>query len=227
MGLDRALVDARTLMSSADIIFVATRPQDVLSLPVSSVKRGALVVSCMAGLPLDLLNDIFGGPVCRMMCSGPDTILEGRGAATLFPANERIEALLRRIGLSIMPVSAEEELDSFTVGICIPAMLLNIPTPSDEVKEAMDLMEANYPVYGPLRDWVCELVPPNDAEKITEGRGERLANVSTKGGITEAMTTSLALGASFAAALLRGMERGREITDDIRKSVMDSVKLAG
>jgi pyrroline-5-carboxylate reductase len=227
MGLGDCLADTEILMSTADIIFIATRPQDVLSLPVSSTKRGALVVSCMAGLPLDLLEDIFGGPVCRMMCSGPDTIMEGGGVATAFPGDARLEAALRVIGMRMMGVGSEEELDSFTVGICIPAMLLNIPTQRGDVRDAMSRMEVSYPVYGELREWIRGLLPDGDGEKIPEDRDERLANVSTKGGITEAMTTCLLSGATFGAALARGMERGREISEGIRKSVMDSVKLAG
>jgi pyrroline-5-carboxylate reductase len=129
--------------------------------------------------------------------------------------------------MRMMAVDSEEELDSFTVGICIPAMLLNIPTPREDVRDAMSRMEASYPVYGELREWIHSLLPDSEDGKIPEDRDERLANVSTKGGITEAMTTCLLSGGTFGAALSRGMDRGREIASGIRKSVMDSVKLAG
>lgn len=225
LGLDGCLTDTRTLMAKADIIVVATRPQDVLSLSGIAIKSGALVISCMAGLPLDLLRTIFRTDVCRMMCSGPDTILEGRGVATMYPSDCRMERVLRLMGLRLMETSSERELDSFTVGICIPAILLNIRVPKKEVRTAMGGMEMVYPVYGALKGWIRGVMPAGDGD--AEEKSEYLENVSTKGGISEAMTVSLRNGSSFGEALQRGMDRGREITDEVRRSIVERLKLAG
>ncbi|MDR1886171.1 MAG: NAD(P)-binding domain-containing protein [Synergistaceae bacterium] len=225
LGLESCLTDTPVLMSRADIIIVATRPQDVLSLPGDVVKPGSLVISCMAGLPIDLLKTIFRGDVRRMMCSGPDTILEGRGVATMYPADPRTDDVLRLMGMRIFGSSFEEELDSFTVGICIPAILLNMRLDEDDVKSAILGMERRYPVYGALRGWIEEVTPP-DLALDTDDRRANLENVSTKGGITQAMTSVLLEGGSFGAALRRGMERGQEITDAIRAEIMTSSKRA-
>lgn len=222
-GLADCLTSTEELMGRSDVIIVAVRPQDVLSLSGMKAKPGALVISCMAGLPLDLLRTIFGTDVRRMMCSGPDTILEGRGIATLYPADGRVADVLERMGMKIFGAASESELDSFTAGICLPAILFNIHVTKKEIHEAMEEMRKVYPVYGALRDWIKEVMPHDgDAEK-----GAYLENVSTKGGVSEAMTNSLRSGSSLLAALQRGLERGREITCAIREEVLVSMELAG
>lgn len=222
-GLGDCLTNTEDLMNRADTIIVAVRPQDVPSLSGIAVKPAALLISCMAGLPLDLLRAVFGGDVRRIMCSGPDTILERRGIATLYPTDARVSGVLERLGLKILRATSEGELDSFTAGICLPAILLNIRVAKKEIREAMEEMRKIYPVYGALRDWVSE-VTPRDGD--TE-RGAYLENVSTKGGISEAMTESLQSGGTLLTALRRGLERGREITDSIREEILESLELAG
>ncbi len=225
-GLAECLADAKNLAERADVVIVAVRPQDVLSLSGLAFKKNALVISCMAGLPLDLLRKIFEIDVHRMMCSGPDTILEGRGIATLFPADERVSEVLGLIGMRIFETKSEAELDSFTAGICLPAILLNIRVAKKEVNEAMDEMKKTYPVYGHLHEWIGEVAP--QGEKVE--KHAYLEGVSTKGGISEAMTGSLRSGSSLLAALLRGLERGREITAGIAGEVsetLEAMKLAG
>lgn len=224
-GLAECLTDAKDLAGRADVVIVAVRPQDVLSLSGLSFKADALVISCMAGLPLELLRKIFEVDVRRTMCSGPDTILEGRGIATLFPADARVSEVLELIGMRVFATGSEGELDSFTVGICLPAILLNIRVAKKEVSETMDEMERAYPVYARLREWAEEVSPREGVEKRTY-----LEGVSTKGGISEAMTRSLRSGSSLLAALLRGLERGDEITAEIGREVsetLDAMRLAG
>ena len=217
LGLGDCLADTESLAGKADITIIATRPQDALMLPVSSIKPGSRVISCMAGLPIDLLSMIFSGGVRRMMCSGPYTILAGRGIAAMFPSDDITKEIMKMIGLSVIDVWFEEELDSFTVGICIPAILSNFHVPRDAVKEAIDAMEARYPVYGSLGSWIMDTM-----RHEAEYKGACLENVSTKGGITEAMITSLMSGSTFKEALAKGMERGREITSEIERSFRNS-----
>jgi pyrroline-5-carboxylate reductase len=225
LGLGSCLTDTASLMASADIMIIATRPQDVLSLPSSALKPGSLVISCMAGLPLDLLKTIFRGDVMRMMCSGPDTILGGRGIATTFPADPRAEAVLHMMGLRVFDSSFEEELDSFTVGICIPAILLNICADERDVRDAVGGMMERYPVYKKLWGWIREISPACSGLGSDDRRAS-LENVSTKGGITQAMMDALLEGDSFSLAIQRGMHRGREITDTIRKDLAVASKRA-
>ena len=224
--LTECLTDTKDLARRADAVIVAVRPQDVLSLSELSFKPNALIVSSMAGLPVELLRRIFKMNVNRMMCSGPDTIFEGRGVATLFPFDDRLSHILGLMGMRIFKSQFEAELDSFTAGICIPAILLNIREARQEMKKTMDEMEKKYPVYAALREWIREVVPQDDAAP----KRAYLEGVSTKGGICEAMTNSLQSGNTLATAVLRGIERGNEITAEIVKkteTTLEARKKAG
>jgi pyrroline-5-carboxylate reductase len=215
LGLSGCLTDNHDLVQRADIVVLGIRPQDILSLAAQTFGNGVLAVSCMAGLPVDLLRNVLGTDVCRIMCSGPDTIMDGMGTATMYPVCDEVRSLLGLMGLDIMDVSSEEELDSFTIGICIPALILNSRTPKEDALSAMERMEKIYPVYGALRRWVESVTPESTAND-----GERyLENVCTRGGVTEAMMTLLRGGASFEEALHGGISRGREITDDVRRKI--------
>jgi pyrroline-5-carboxylate reductase len=221
LGFADCVTDTAALMDCADVAIIAVRPQDALSLPANSREK-RLLVSCMAGLPIDLLRIIFKGEVARMMCSGPDTILAGNGVATSYPAGGPLDGLLSLMGMRTLSVASEEELDAFTVGICIPAMLQNTSLSDDDVSDGINSMKSRYPVYGPLEEWIREVTPERRGDESAN-----LRNVSTKGGVTEAMMKALGEGASFAEALRRGMERGREISDEIRKNVLEALRLAG
>lgn len=218
LGLGQCLTDTESLLSSADIIFVACRPQDLLSLPAAAVKEGALVVSCMAGLPLSLLSRFFSGKVVRMMCSGPDTIESGLGIAVTWPRNDLAEEVIKLMGIELYGVGFEEELDSFTVGICIPPILLNVSRSEEEITAALDKMRGLFPVYGSLNGWIKKVVIAHG----TAAQSSSLENVKTRGGISEAMMINLKSGGTFQDALTRGLERGREITSDIRRNIAQS-----
>jgi pyrroline-5-carboxylate reductase len=220
LGFGECLADSSAIMESADIAVVAVRPQDALLLPCREHGRG-LVISCMAGLPLELLRVIFRGNVARMMCSGPDTILSGRGVAVAYASENLPDWFLPLMGMRVMKVGSEEELDAFTIGICIPAMLQNIELGEEDVSGGIESMRSRYPVYGPLGDWIREVAPGRSGDGTAN-----LQNVSTKGGVTEAMMTALLSGASFEGALNRGLERGREITAEIGNKALGSIRLA-
>lgn len=214
-GLEGCLADTETLMSNSDIIFVACRPQDLLTLPGDAVKEGAVVVSCMAGLPLSLLTRFFSGTVVRMMCSGPDSIADGLGIAVTYPRERRAETAIGLMDIELLEVGFEEELDSFTVGICIPPILLNVSLADAEISDALSRMWQRFPVYGLLTGWIDRVRAHASGEN-----GERLSNVMTKGGISEAMYGCLKSGGAFAEALERGLARGREITAEIKRGVV-------
>jgi pyrroline-5-carboxylate reductase len=203
------------LARRADIVVLGVRPQDILSLTGPRFRGDALVVSCIAGLPGGLLRRVLGVDVRRIMCSGPDSISDGMGIATMYPALDKVRRLLAAMGLDVLDVSSEEELDSFTVGICVPALLLNSGVPMEEAISSMARVERTHPVYGALRRWVESVTP----ERSAVNGGRYLDNVCTKGGVTEAMMALLGKGASFEDALNGGMARGRQITDDIRRKI--------
>lgn len=214
-GLADCLSENRTLFQEADVVFLTVRPQDAPGL--GGFQRGGktLLVSCMAGVSADLLERIFGGGVTRMMLSGPDTLLSGKGMVAVFPENGTVGGLLRSIGLTVLPIRSEGELDVFTVGVCLPAALLERGD-SGESREAIGRIGKKYALFLQLYEWAAELLPhfENDAD-----RGAYLARMVTKGGVTEAIVAGLRRGDSLDAALQAGIDRTAEIGEEIRRSL--------
>lgn len=214
-GLAGCLSENRVLFREADVVFLAVRPQDAPGIGGFQRGSGTLLVSCMAGVSADLLKRIFGGDVVRMMFSGPDTLLSGKGMAAVFPENGTVESLFRSAGLTVLPVRSEGELDVFTVGVClIPALLER--GDSRESREAVGRIGKKYALFSQLYEWAAKLLPrfENDAD-----RQAYLARMATKGGVTEAVVGSLRRGDPLDAALQAGLGRTAEIGEEIRRSL--------
>ena len=212
MGLASCMTDTRTLASRADFLLLAARPQDLASFSGLRLKEGAFVMSFMAGISLATLHKVFDAELCRVMCSGPETITDGMGVSATFPSEARPHAVLRAAGLEVFDLSCENELDAFTVAICLPPILLNIDLESEKAG-ALDAMAKRYPVCRGLAPWIDRVVEAHRAEKSESS----LENVSTKGGVTEAMTTALRGGSTLAGSIAAGLERCAEISAELAK----------
>ncbi len=212
MGLASCMTDTRTLASRADFLLLAARPQDLASFSGLRLKEGAFVMSFMAGISLATLHKVFDAELCRVMCSGPETITDGMGVSATFPSEARPHAVLRAAGLEVFDLSCENELDAFTVAICLPPILLNIDLESEKAG-ALDAMAKRYPVCRGLATWIDRVVEVHRAEKSESS----LENVSTKGGVTEAMTTALRGGSTLAGSIAAGLARCAEISAELGK----------
>ena len=213
MGLAASMTDTGTLAARADFILLAARPQDIGSFSGLKLKEGAFVMSFMAGISLETLHKVFSAELCRVMCSGPETITDGMGVSATFPSEARPHAVLRAAGLEVCDLSCELELDAFTVAICLPPILLNVELEEAEKDEALSGMAERYPVCRALVPWMGRVVEAHRAEKSESS----LENVSTKGGVTEAMTTALHGGSTFAGAIAAGLARCAEISAELAK----------
>lgn len=204
-GFAPSLRSTERLAAEADVVILAARPQSLPEFAELRLKGCAHLLSFMAGVPLSLLRRLFGPEARRVMCSGPETIAAGEGLGVCCPADPAASAVLRAAGLRLLPVSGEEELDSFTAGICLPPILQNIDIGADERRAALEGLTRRFPLYGELAPWIERLASRGGRDEAA------LANVSTKGGVTEAMTEALRGGASFSAAIEAGLERSRRI----------------
>ena len=214
MGLKSCITDTESLMKNSDIIILAARPQNIEEFAQNHVKKDALIISFMAALPLSILSSYFDCSVSRAMCSGPETISGGRGVCTLLPADSDARGLLKLCSIRELFVKSEEEIDAFTAGICIPPILMNIEIDKRERIKALNDIALQYPIYRELTGWIDDEI----AHTSSLCRKSSLENVSTKGGISEAMVSSLINGSSFLSAVERGLERCAEIRSDICKS---------
>ncbi|MDD4159544.1 MAG: NAD(P)-binding domain-containing protein [Synergistaceae bacterium] len=211
MVVEECLAETVSLMKSADIIILATRPQDLREIADNYVRKDALVISFMAALPLQILKNIFSCSVCRAMCSGPETITAGRGVSVLFPAVDEAKAIIELSGINSLEIRSEDEIDAFTAGICIPPILMNIKISESEKKKTLSEMTVRFSFYNELGKWIEDEL----ASASSDNKHSSLENISTKGGISEAMITSLIKGTSLESSINTGIRRCSEIRSEI------------
>ncbi len=78
----------------------------------------------MAGISTAALKDGLGADCVRIMPSGPDTIAAKKGIAAVYPQNDEVAAMLSGMGLKVFALPEEENMHTFTAGVCLTAALL-------------------------------------------------------------------------------------------------------
>ena len=219
-GLASCLTDNETLFKEAGIILIITRPQDVSEFGGVAVSDKSIIVSCMAGVPIDVLNGIFKTEVYRMMFSGPDTISIEKGVAAAHPQNDLLEMLTHMLKLRYIRIGAEKDLDVFTAGVCLPAAILKLNN-QDACSSAIEKIGSYFPLLAELYAWTASSLPDLKTGAEKDMYIERMC---TKGGITEAIINSIQEGESLDAALIRGIDRSKEISSEISKTIANSEK---
>lgn len=217
MGLASCISENERIFNEADIIFITTKPHDVLSLKEISISQSTLVVSCLAGVSVEILKNIFKSDVCRIMLSGPDTIIAEKGVATVYPYNELVACILNRMNLQIFKISDEGYIDIFTAAVCLPAALLQEDN-EEVINEAINEMEKEWASFLDLYKWAKRILPCFNTknEKV-----EYIARMITKGGVTEAIIDSLKSGEIFINALRKGITRSKDISREISNSILN------
>lgn len=217
LGLSKSISENERIFNEADVIFITTKPQDIISLKTLSISQNKLIISCLAGLSVEILKSIFKTDICRMMLSGPDTIAAEKGVATVYPYNELVGCVLNKMNLRIFEISDEKDMDIFTAGVCLPAALLQ---EDNEVliKEAIHEIAKECAVFLDLYEWAKRILPSfhTESEKV-----EYIARMITKGGVTEAIIDSLKAGDLFITALRKGINRSKDISLEISNSILN------
>lgn len=204
------------LFEEAQVVFITVRPQDILELKDTVQQGKALVVSCMAGVSAELLNKMWGTQVYRMMLSGPDTILNGKGVAAMYPEHEQLIPLLCAMGLTYIQTNTENDLNTFTAGVCLPAALLKADNPAGN-EQAILRIGKEYPLISKLFAWASTVLPSFENSTDREAYINRMI---TRGGVTDAIIKSLASGAPLDDALKEGIARTKEISAEIQRSLI-------
>lgn len=216
MDLSSCITKTRLIFEKASIVLITTNPQDISGLVGIPICNTQLIVSCMSGVPIKLLNDIFNTKVHRMMFSGPDTILSEKGIAAAYPRHEILENLIKLLKLMYVPIDSEEEIDVFTAGVCMPAAVLRLNN-LDEAAKAVDRISDEYPLIKQLFGWAKNVLPEFQSKGQEE---EYIQKMVTSGGITEAIIKSLQSGETFDASLRKGLARTKQISLEIQKLVL-------
>ena len=208
-GLRDCLADNRQICRECRIIFICIRPQSLPELVDLAFPRDAMIISCMAGVSLPAIRRLMGIDAVRMMPSGPDTILEGKGIAAIYPNSQPLSRILQGLGLRVFELSAEEQMHIFTAGICLPAALLASGEGEEAGEKACRSLSRQYSDFPEIFSWARDMLPHFEKEADKMAYIEKMA---TSGGITEAIVRSLAMGDDLTAALKNGIDRSREIS---------------
>lgn len=213
-GLLQNLTTNQMIFEQAGIVLITIRPQDILELENIVVPEKTLIVSCMAGVSIDFIHSVLDTPVYRMMFSGPDTIAQDNGVASMFPEHDLLKQLLQGMNLEYVKSASETDLDVFTAGVCLPAALLKID--QVDIQSSLNAIQSEYPLFTELYQWAASILPDfkTDMEKK-----QYIEKMITKGGVTEAIINSLSNGESFETALCNGVKRTREISKEIQESI--------
>ena len=215
MKLESCVKDPKYLMKYSDIVILAARPQNIKEIAQNYVRKDTLIISFMAALPLSALSSFFDCSISRAMCSGPETISGGRGICVLHHGTDAARKLVSLCGMREMQIRTEDEVDAFTAGICIPPILMNINVDERERISTLKKMALRWSVYRELSGWIkAEL-----ASSASQDDKKSLENISTKGGVSEAMVNSLLNGGSFISSVERGIERCAELRSELCKSL--------
>ena len=217
-GLTSCLSENEKIFREADLVFITLKPQDIMRIKEAASSGKAILVSCMAGVTISLLHQILGKSVYRMMLSGPDTIKSEKGVTAMYPENHQLKQILQRMNLKYLNIRSEEELDVFTAGVCMPAAIIKSADPKQQ-QMAIDKVKEEYPIFPELYSWAAKVLPSFANESDKESYVNRMI---TKGGVTEAIVNSLSKGESLDAALKKGIKRTKEISEEIRQSVLRS-----
>ena len=107
-GLGPCLAGNEEIFRDSSIIFICIRPQSLSDLQPLAFPKDALVVSCMAGVSLPAIRALLGVEAVRMMPSGPDSIIERKGIAAIYPHNQILSRILQALGLRVFELKVEE-----------------------------------------------------------------------------------------------------------------------
>ncbi|MFA5332110.1 MAG: NAD(P)-binding domain-containing protein [Methanoregula sp.] len=209
-GLSGNIAENTAICDKSDLIFLAIRPQSLLSLRGLALQRAALVVSCMAGIPCHLVEETLCRPVVRMMPSGPETLTGHNGIVAVYPASPLLEVILAGIGQEVCSLPEESVMDIFTAGVCLPAVLIFLRFHNRDADTEIRPVIREYPLMEQLYAWGTAAVPSDIAPE--EGH-TYIVRMSTKGGITEAIIASLARGEPLETAFRAGVARCAALRD--------------
>lgn len=217
LGLAICISENERIFNEVDVVFVTTKPQDVICFKEISFSKNTIVVSCLAGLSVEILKNIFKTHICRMMLSGPDTIVAEKGVAAVYPYNKLVGCILNRMNLRIFEISDEQAMDIFTTGVCLPAALLQEDN-EVVIKEAINEIGKDWASFLDLYAWAKKILPSFNTESE---KTEYITRMITQGGVTEAIIDSLKAGDLFITALRKGITRSKDISLEISNSIFN------
>ncbi len=209
-GLSENITDNDQLCKQSDMIFIALKPQNFKELKKLVFPKRVVVVSCMAGIAINSFQSVLGIDVFRIMPSGPDTILKKKGIVALFPYQDLLRRFLFEMGFKVYKVKCEEDLHTFTAGVCLPAALLAAKKLNGTIDNTILEIEKDYPDFKTIYQWAMNALPNFETEAEKD---EYIRKMTTKGGITECIIDSIYKNKGFLRAIRNGIARSKDISE--------------
>ncbi len=207
-GLGGCLVSNEELCSQTDIQIIAIPPSRIRDLQHIPFRQGAQVVSAMAAISTSQLKAAAGIPICRMMPSGPDTILKGRAIAAIYPDRSWLKVILAAAGFRIYALADEQLMHYFTLGVCLPAALVVARHRGLVTQEAIHQFNLQYRDFLEIAAWARQVIPSFQSDQEEQ---HYIREMATAGGITQAIVESMVQGSTFSLALDAGLQRSKAI----------------
>jgi pyrroline-5-carboxylate reductase len=213
-GLSECITDGKEVIGRSKIVLFTVRPQDYGALADYTIPSGTLLVSFLAGIPLERIPaPLVADRRARIMTSAPDTLRRKNGIAAIYPANNVVaQEIMAALKLRIFPLQYETDIHVFTaLGPCLPIALTyweGLGRRIDE-KELLDTAaKFGLPGYSQILEWARAVQPRNLS---TEECNRFIAHATTPGGVTEAILKGITEGQPLSAALELGIHRSLEL----------------
>lgn len=183
--------DNSRIVEESDIIILSLPPQSFKQIGEFGLDEDKLVISFMAGIPIDDIKKQTGSDnVVRIMPTGPDTILNSNAIAGVYPSDDTVCELMDLLDIEYHVLDNEDDMKYMTIIGCLPAVYCSHDYESDENKEAVRRLSQEFPLFEELSYKASLLVP-------TENKDEFIKKVSTPGGVTQKILLSLESGKSI------------------------------
>ena len=183
--------DNSRIVEESDIIILSVPPQSFKQIGNFGLEEDKLVISFMAGIPVDDIKKQTGSAnVVRIMPTGPDTILNSTAIAGVYPSDDKVCELLDLLDIEYHVLDDEDDMKYMTLIGCLPAVYSKYDYESSENKEAIDKLSHEFPLFEQLAYKAFLLVPEDNKDEF-------IKKVSTPGGVTQKILFSLDNGKSM------------------------------
>lgn len=197
--------DNTKIVEESSILILSVTPQSFKQIGNFGITDDKLVISFMAGITIEELKKQTGSNnIVRIIPTGPDTILDSVAIAGAYPSNEVAESLFDLLDFDYDIVDNEDKMDLMVLAGCFPAIYCKCNPDSEDTIRDIERIADGCVEFIEMSKKSKSLVPKENHDEFIE-------KFATKGGITEAIINSLNEGDSLYDALLKGLERNKQL----------------
>lgn len=206
-NLDELIHNNSDIVKTCSIIILSVPPQKFRQIGEFNLDEDVLVISFMAGITADTIKEQTGSNnVVRIIPTGPDTIKNSKSIAGVYPGNKEANLLFDLLDMDYYVVDTEDKMNLMVLMGCLPAVYCKVNPKLDENKKAIEKLAVDFPEFIEIAKKTEQLVPEDNKEEF-------IKEVSTSGGVTEAIITSLNEGNSLYDSLINGLKRNDELSE--------------